>query len=274
VDVDVKQVAAYTHDRDADRSVRPTDSLSVLIPAYNEAEILETTVRTVVAGLEELRLDWWELIICENGSSDETLPIALRLAREIPGVMVVSLGHADYGAAMRAGFLAARADVIVNFDADYYDMEFVHRALRQDAEIVVAAKSILDSEDTRAFVRRLASRTFGWFVRTTLKLRVAETHGMKLYHRRSTQQLAMAVRSTKDLFDTELIARAEWKGLSIAALPIRTVEMRHSRSGILRRVPRTIWGLCKIRALSRDAFRARVAPAPAPAAEPALRRAA
>ena len=267
------QVKKNVFDLRGDVDVRPMGSLSVVIPAYNEAEILETTVTTVVAGLQELGLDWWELIICENGSTYGTLPIALRLAREIPGVLVVSLGHADYGAAMRAGFLAARGDVIVNFDADYYDMDFVKRALRQDADIAVAAKSLKDSEDTRAFLRRLASRTFGWFVRSMLKLRVSETHGMKLYHRRATQHLALAVISTKDLFDTELIARAEWSGLAIEALPIRTVEMRHSRSGILRRVPRTIWGLTRIRLLSRKAFNARVQPAPN-ALQPALKEAA
>lgn len=256
-----------------DVTVRPTGSLSVLIPAHNEEEILESTVATVVSGLRELGVDWWELIICENGSSDQTLPIALRLAQEIPGVTVVSLTEPDYGAAMRAGFLAARGDVIVNFDADYYDLDFVKRALLQDAEIVVAAKSLVDSEDTRAFLRRLASRTFGWFVRSMLKLQVSETHGMKLFHRRATQQIALAVGSTKDLFDTELIAKAEWAGLTIAELPIRTVEMRHSRSGILRRVPRTIWGLFKIRLSSRQAFHTRVRPA-AEEMRPALKQAA
>lgn len=256
VDREVTQV-----DLHGEMSGRPMASISVLIPAYNEAEILEGTVTTVIDGLRGLGFDRYEVIVCENGSTDGTLPLALRLARELPSVMVVSLSDPDYGAALRAGFLAARNDVIVNFDADYYDMDFVGRALREDADIVVAAKSLADSEDTRAFLRRGASRTFGWFVRNMLKLRVTETHGMKLFHRSATQHLAMAVCSTKDLFDTELMARAEWSGLAIGELPIRTVEMRHSRSGILRRVPRTIYGLFRIRLLSREAYRTRVRPA-------------
>jgi glycosyltransferase involved in cell wall biosynthesis len=178
------------------------------------------------------------------------------LAREYPEVVVVSLREPDYGAALRAGFLAARGDVIVNFDADYYDLDFLNLALREDADIVVAAKSLRDSEDTRVFLRRLASRTFGWLVHRMLELQVSETHGMKLFHREATQHLAMEVRSTKDLFDTELLARAEWCGLTIRELPIRTVEMRHSRSGILRRVPRTVWGLGMIRLARRATWRA------------------
>jgi glycosyltransferase involved in cell wall biosynthesis len=244
-------------------------SISVLIPAYNEAEIVENTVTDVVGGLRDLGIERYELIICENGSTDDTLSIALRLAREIPGVMVVSLSQPDYGAAMRAGFLAARGDVIVNFDADYYDMEFVKRALHEEADIVVASKGLTGSHDGRILLRRLASRTFGWFVRNMLKLQVSETHGMKLYHRAATQHIALEVRSTKDLFDTELVAKAEWRGLAIAEVPIATIEMRHSRSGILRRVPRTIWGLFKIRMASRQAFRSR---ATRPAPEPVLQR--
>jgi glycosyltransferase involved in cell wall biosynthesis len=232
-----------------------TSSVSVVIPAHNEAEILERTVDGIVAGLGRLELDWWELIVCENGSSDETLEIAHRLAARIPGVVVLSRGDADYGAAMRAGFLLARGDAIINFDADYYDLEFLDRALSQDADIVVAAKSLHGSEDTRVLVRRLGSRMFGWFVRRVLGLRVTETHGMKVFSRASTQALAAEVRSTKDLFDTELIARAEWAGLVIVELPIRTVEMRHSRSGILRRVPRTLWGLLRIRRIAHPARR-------------------
>ncbi len=242
---------------------RPRRSVSVLIPAHNEAEILENTVVTVVSRLREVDADWFELIICENGSSDGTLAIAMRLAREIPEVTLLSLTEPDYGAAMRAGFLAARGDVIVNFDADYYDLDFLSMALEEEADIVVAAKGLKDSEDTRVFLRRLASRTFVWLVRTMLDLRTTETHGMKLFHRCATQDLAMQVRSTKDLFDTELLARAEWGGLSIRELPIRTVEMRHSRSGIIRRVPRTVWGLVQIR-LSRRAAQRTLEPASAP----------
>ncbi len=89
----------------------------------------------------------------------------MRLAREIPEVTLVSLSEPDYGAAMRAGFLAARGDVIVNFDADYYDLEFLNAALDEDADIVVAAKGLKESEDTRVFLRRLASRTFDGLVR-------------------------------------------------------------------------------------------------------------
>ncbi|MGZ5352437.1 MAG: glycosyltransferase family 2 protein [Actinomycetota bacterium] len=228
--------------------------VSVVIPAYNEAEILATTVNDVVTGLRARSVSF-EIVIVENGSTDGTRALAEELAATHDEVRAEHIDVGDYGLALKTGLLAATGTAVVNFDADYYDLDFLNLALREDADIVVAAKSLRDSEDTRAFLRRLASRTFGWLVHTLLELEVSETHGMKLFHRQATQHLAMEVHSTKDLFDTELLARAEWSGLRIRELPIRTVEMRHSRSGILRRVPRTIWGLLIIRIARRSTWR-------------------
>lgn len=229
----------------------PASTISVVIPVHNEEAILVDTVGHIRDGLFEMPIDSFEIILCENGSSDATSVIADALTDQHPEVRHLSLESADYGAAMRMGFLAATGEIIVNFDADYYDLEFLTVALSIDADIVVAAKGILGSHDTRVFIRRIASRTFGWFVRRMVKVKVAETHGMKLMHRASVIDLVHQVRSTKDLFDTELLVRAERTGLRIRELPITTEELRHSRSGILRRIPRTVWGLLKMRVLLR-----------------------
>jgi glycosyltransferase involved in cell wall biosynthesis len=239
-------------------SPRTTRSLSVVIPCFNEEEILTETVDHVLKGVEPLDLEFFELLLCENGSTDNTLDLARELESRFDPVRVVPLEKADYGAAMKAGFLAARGDVIVNFDADYYDMDFLDSAMRVDGDIVVAAKGVLGSHDTRIFARRLVSKSFGMFVRRMLGVQVTETHGMKLFHKAAIADLLPQIRSTKDLFDTELLARSEWTGLAIRELPIRTEEIRHSRSGILRRIPRTIWGLVKMRVRLRKAHSARI----------------
>jgi glycosyltransferase involved in cell wall biosynthesis len=237
---------------------RTTRSLSVVIPCYNEEEILEATVDHVLTGLRGMGLEFFELLLCENGSTDRTLELAREMESRFPEVRVIVSEQADYGAAMKAGFLAARGDVIANFDADYYDMEFLDQAMRVDGDIVVAAKGVLGSHDTRILARRVVSKSFGWFVRTMLAVQVTETHGMKLFHKPAVADLLPQIRATKDLFDTELLARSEWNGLAIRELPIRTEEIRHSRSGIVRRIPRTIWGLVKMRVRLRKAHSARI----------------
>ena len=254
----------------AHRASLRSRSVSVVIPAYNEEEILHSTVVHVLEGLEGLDLDFSEVILCENGSSDGTLALARELAAEHDQVRVTVIDRPDYGAAMKTGFLLARGDAIVNFDADYYDMEFLSDALRVDGDIVVAAKNVFGSNDARVLSRRIISRSFGWLVRSILDVRVAETHGMKLFHKHAIESILPSVRSTKDLFDTELLARSEWGGLAIRELPVETKELRHSRSGILRRIPRTMWGLVRMRLKLRKAHAARVRVFPDPVVEPSL----
>jgi glycosyltransferase involved in cell wall biosynthesis len=222
-------------------------SVSIVIPVHNEEEILQRTVHHILAGLRLLGIGSYEVILSENGSADATRRIADELAREIPQIRVIALDRPDYGAALKAGFLAARGKFIVNFDADYFDLDFVATAMGADADVVIAAKGLLGSHDTRIFTRRVISRGFGWLVRSILGVHVTETHGMKLFVREAITPLLARVQSTQDLFDTELIARAEWAGLRITEVPIRTEELRHSRTGIVRRVPRTIWGLLRLR---------------------------
>lgn len=226
----------------------PPPLVSVVIPIHNEQAILESTTQAVLdafRSMEEVQLA--ELILSENGSIDLTRDLAEKLALEHPEIVVLTSDLPDYGAAMRAGFAHATGECIVNFDADYYDFEFVKAAITIDAAIVVAAKNIEGSTDARATVRRVGSRSFGWLVRKLLGITTSETHGIKLYRREAIQGVLGQVHSTRDLFDTELVARAERSGLRVVELPITTVEMRHSRSGILKRIPRTVLGLVLLR---------------------------
>jgi glycosyltransferase AglD len=222
-------------------------SVSVVIPVHNEEEILRETVRRIDEGLRGLPVAWFEIILSENGSRDSTREVARELAHSVANCRVLVSDRADYGAAMRTGFAVARGDFVVNFDADYYDISFVYAALRTEADIVVASKGLLGSADTRVFARRVISRGFGWLVRRLLGVQIKETHGMKLFVRSSIVGLIPRVRSNQDLFDTELLARADRAGLTVVELAIRTEELRHSRTGILRRIPRTVVGLLRIR---------------------------
>jgi glycosyltransferase involved in cell wall biosynthesis len=234
-------------DRPPPKTESDTGSVSIVIPVHNEEGILRRTVEHILTGLEQLGIASFEIVLSENGSADATRRIADEISRQTPQVRVIALDRPDYGAALKAGFLAAGGRFIVNFDADYFDLEFLASAMGTDADVVIAAKGLLESHDSRILTRRIISRGFGWLVRHIVGVHVTETHGMKLFVREPIAPLLADVESTQDLFDTELVARAELAGLRITEVPIRTEELRHSRTGILRRIPRTIWGLIRMR---------------------------
>jgi hypothetical protein len=70
---------------------------------------------------------------------------------------------------------------------------------------------------------------------------------MKAMRRAPVEPVVQQCRFASDLFDTELVIRAERTGLRVAELPARAEERRPSRTPIWRRVPRTLVGLVVLR---------------------------
>ena len=73
---------------------------------------------------------------------------------------------------------------------------------------------------------------------------------MKVLNLGVLRDAVRACRSGADLFDTELIIRAEHSGFRTAEVPVTVIELRPSRTSIGRRVPRTLVGLVRLRSSS------------------------
>jgi glycosyltransferase AglD len=231
------------------------------MPAHNEAALLDASVGEILRGLRERGLSF-EVLVVENGSTDATLTLAADLAAREPEVVTHTRPAADYGEAIRDGILTAQGDAIVLFDVDYYDLEFLDRALARldDATgasspptlapaIVVGSKRAPGTSDRRPWPRRAVTAGFAMILRVGFGLSVSDTHGMKLMRRAAVEPLARECRTGADLFDTELILRAERAGLVVAELPVTVRELRPSRTPILRRALRTVFGLVRLRVI-------------------------
>ena len=235
--------------------------VSIVMPAFNEAEILATTVKSVVDGLRARGEDF-EVLVVENGSTDETFSIAQQIAAELPEVRIEHRDQADYGRALRAGLLDARGEVVVNFDIDYFDLDFLDAAIGQvladgGPAIVVGSKRGEGANDSRDPLRKFATGVFGTILRVVFGLRVSDTHGIKAMRRAVVEPYAQVCTFGQDLFDTELILRVERAGLRTAEIPVEVHELRPARSSFLSRVPRTLRGLCRLRWALWKASRAR-----------------
>jgi len=226
-------------------------NVSIVMPAHNEEAYLEPAVHDLVPGLRSSG-HTFEFIVVENGSTDATEMVAERLAQEFPELRVHTLPRADYGRALRTGLLAATGDVVIDFDVDYYDLGFMEQALEVmsvDAgpAIVVGSKRAEGASDSRSWLRRLVTWGFSTLLRVGFRVRVSDTHGMKALVRERVQVATRACRFDADLFDTELVIRAERMGLGVAELPVTVAERRPSRTSIAGRVVRSIWGLARLR---------------------------
>lgn len=228
------------------RKTRP--KISIVIPVYNEEAFLPTAASDFYDGLQQLGVAF-EIILCENGSTDDTRRITKGLSEELDNVRTLTIGVADYGRAMRAGMVAAKAPYIFIFDIDYYSTDFLKEALGllKKYDVVIASKLAPGAEDRRSFSRRMATQGFYLFIKMLFNVHVKETHGMKAFNRKKIEPIIERACLAKDLFDTELVIRAEQSGLRIKEVPVVVEEKRPARSSMVKRIPRTIIGLFMLR---------------------------
>lgn len=226
--------------------------LSIVLPAHNEADLLEESVRDLVKAMRE-RGETFEIVIVENGSNDGTVELADQIRLETPEVQVVNLPNADYGAAVARGFEMARGAIVVHFDVDYVDVGFLQKgeAIVEAgaAGIVLASKRAPGSTDRRPVTRRVLTAGFSFAMRLLLRLPVTDAHGMKVLSRAQCSDAARACRMTGALYDVELVLRASRAGVRIAELPIDVRELRPPRTPVWQRSIESGIGLLRLRVL-------------------------
>jgi glycosyltransferase involved in cell wall biosynthesis len=215
--------------------------LSIVIPVYNEAKYIDRFIPQLVKGLNKRGFDY-ELIISENGSKDKTLSKAKKLSRRFKHVTVISSLQANYGLAVKTGFLSAKGKYLILFDLDYWDISFINRALpmMKIHDAIVGSKWGKGAEDTRPNIRKLSTFIFSSILKMLFGMKISDTHGIKIINRKKFLPLIHKCRMTKDMFDTELLIRGEYEGLAIDEFGVKIVEKRASRSSIIKRAIRTL----------------------------------
>jgi hypothetical protein len=166
---------------------------------------------------------------------------------------MLRLPEANYGAALRSGFLAASGDIVVNFDVDFVDLDFLSEALdclgSSDTSMVVGSKRAPGSLDRRSRSRRAVTAVFSLLLRYGFGLGVSDTHGIKAMRRELVEPFARASKLGQDVFDTELVLRLERAGLRVVEIPVAVEEVRPARTPIWLRIPRSLVRLAQLRIL-------------------------
>jgi glycosyltransferase involved in cell wall biosynthesis len=228
------------------KDVRP--SISIVVPVHNEQAILEDQVREMQSAVSALGCTY-EILLVENGSSDNTAAICGRLTAAHPNIRMIRLGRPDYGAALREGILACRNEVVVIFNVEFWSAEFVSIAMAalQTRVLVIGSKSAPGAHDERPLIRRLVTGGYNWCLRMVWDFGGTDTHGMKAFHRDSVVPIVRDCQCSGFVFDTELVLRCERAGLRRLELPTDVQEVRApSTIALFRRVPSVVVNLATL----------------------------
>lgn len=196
---------------------RLPDGISAVLPAYNEEAVIATTVRRTHAALTATGVARFEIVVADDGSTDGTRMAVENAASTLSGVRVVSLpANRGYGAALRAGFNAAREPVIFLMDSDgQFDPAEVSLLLDKWSDH--AAVCGVRAHRSDPLPRRLYNRAFFTIVNARLGRTAQDINcGFKLVPRSVTRGLV----SDGALISTELMLRARDAGCRIVNVPV------------------------------------------------------
>ncbi|MCU1427132.1 MAG: glycosyltransferase [Actinomycetia bacterium] len=201
-------------------------SVSVIVPAFNEAIVIEHTLNELheyMQGLSERFA--WEIVVVDDGSTDETGELADTFAASHVDVRV--LRHRvnfSLGQALRTAFNSCTTDYLVVIDCDLtYGPDHIGRLLdaivTTHARIVIASPYMPEGRSTGVpWLRNLASRTANRILSLTASGRLHTLTGMvRAYDRRFVSTLNLKAMGAE--VNTEIIYKAQLLRANIIEIP-------------------------------------------------------
>jgi len=202
-------------------------TLSIIIPAYNEAGRLPRTLQHILSYLGE-KADIAEVIVVNDGSTDRTVDVVKKFRAQHRCIQLIdNFANRGKGSAIRDGVLRAKGDIILFTDADdstpIEDADKLIAAIEDGADIVIGSRWVdrdLQSQP-QPWYRRLNGRVYNLLLRKVLGLDLTDTqNGFKAY----TRSAAKAIFATQKIpgwgFDAESLFFAHHFGFLVREVPV------------------------------------------------------
>jgi putative flippase GtrA len=209
--------------------------VDLVIPVYNEAHVLATSVDRLADYLADRFPLTWRITVVDNASTDGTWAVAQQLETTVAGVRAIHLDSKGRGLALRQAWLATDGRVVAYMDVDLSTdldalLPLVAPLVSGHSDLAVGCRLAPSSRVARAPKRELISRTYNLILRTVFGTRVRDAQcGFKAVRADVARRLLPDVVDDAWFFDTELLLLAERNGLRIHEVPVDWVDDPDSR---------------------------------------------
>ena len=201
--------------------MKKISELSIFFPFWNEGKNIESVISKAIPVAQEIA-DKWEIIMVDDGSSDNTLDVARKLeAKHLSLRLVSHQPNRGYGAALKEGFESAKYKYIVFNDGDgQFDFSEIHKFLEKikNADMVIGHRKKRVDNPFRHLLMNLLKLwdliLFGFYFRDI-------DCGFKLFRKEALDKI-MPLTSEGAMITTEILAKAKK-----AKLKIEQVEVNH-----------------------------------------------
>jgi dolichyl-phosphate beta-glucosyltransferase len=227
--------------------------ISVVVPAYNEALRILPTIGAIATHMSSRSTEPWELIVADDGSSDNTVELLNNLGFVNMQVLVAK-ANGGKGSAVRRGVEASRGEYILFADADQstpieqFDM-LLGRLVDGGYDIAVGSRADLSASETKKSVfRRIATTGLRLIVKLGFGIKIRDTQcGFKLFRADIARDLFSRQRIRGFSFDLELLYLAQKRGYRTLEIPVEWIDAPGSTLDVGKVSLSFLADLCKIR---------------------------
>lgn len=228
--------------------------LSIVIPAYNEVDRIEQTIRSFNTYLLQTSFSH-EIIIADDGSTDETVDLVKMLQLEIPTLRLLILAkNKGKGQAVKAGMLAAKGNIRLFSDADgstpIEELErIINPILNGKSKIAIGSRYLKESTVLipQPFYRRAWSRIANRFVQRLLLPGIVDPNcGFKAFDGKTAAFIFSKCIVNEWSFDLEVLGIARKYNIPIAEVGVLWKNDERTK-GKLSHLPQEIKNLFTIR---------------------------
>ncbi len=231
---------------------RPTATVEIVIPVYNEESGLERSIRRLHDYLTAQFPLSWTITIADNASTDRTWPIACRLSMLFDGVRAVHLGVKGRGRALRAVWSRSESPVVAYMDVDLSTdlaalLPLVAPLISGHSDLAIGTRLAPTARVARGPKREAISRSYNLLLRAALQAGFSDAQcGFKAARTEAVQQLLPLVEDQGWFFDTELLVLAEHNGLRIHEVPVDWVDDPDSRVHVVSTAKGDLLGMWRL----------------------------
>jgi dolichyl-phosphate beta-glucosyltransferase len=228
--------------------------LSLIIPAYNEQDLIISTLEVLVQFLET-RIPQFEILVVDDGSRDNTTQIVQQYSLGQPRVRLLAQpANLGKGRAIQRGVFESKGKYIIFMDADLpYSLDAIGSilaALAGEYDLAIGSRHLEGSEvrDIPVF-RYIAGQVFSLLVGILMFPGIHDTQcGIKGFRAEAAQEIFKRLTIQKFGFDVEVLYIARKLKYSILPVPVKMTGFRYdSRINVLRDSGRMFLDLFTIR---------------------------
>ncbi|MBD3388494.1 MAG: glycosyltransferase [Candidatus Altiarchaeales archaeon] len=220
------------------------DGYTVLIPVYNEEDILEDNIRKLMEYLDD-HMPGYRIIVCSNGSTDRTDEIGSGI--DDPRVSFISIPERGVGRAFKRMVLEAETDKLVSIDVDLTsDLRFIPECVRLLDENSIVIGSKRKGEQERQPHRTLISNVFIKLVKVLLGLKYSDySIGTKGWRKSAISEYVGGIDHGSS-YVIELTYYVEVGGGVIAEVPVFCSDTRGSKFNIVNEIFYRLYNLLRL----------------------------